>query len=98
MSSQVWVFEQVQPTLACIATEAIILTCLYNLHSLTRHFYIVKVGLTCVHFFIFALIHRMWLLIRAASLKEFYPVPTIYFLKQKKKNIYLFFYRQFLLL
>ena len=92
MSSQVWVFEQVQPTLACIATEAIILTCLYNLHSLTRHFYIVKVGLTCVHlFFIFALIHRMWLLIRAASLKEFYPVPTIYFLEQKKKNIYFFF-------
>ena len=53
MSSQVWVFEEVQPTLACIATEAIILTCLYNLHSLTRHFYIVKVVLTCVHFFNF---------------------------------------------
>ena len=48
----------------------------------------------CTFFLIFALIHRMWLLIRAASLKEFYPVPTIYFLEQKKKNIYFFFYRQ----
>ena len=51
-----------------------------NEHTLTPHFYIVKLGFTgvAIHFFlIFALKHRLWVL-------------TIYALSKNKKNITIF--------
>ena len=44
-----------------------------------------------IHFFlIFALKHRLWVLIRTASMRRFLCVPTINVLEQKKKNIIIF--------
>ena len=34
-----------------------------GLHPLTPHFYIVKLGFTDVYFFIFALKHKLWVLV-----------------------------------
>ena len=44
-----------------------------NEHSLTPHFYIIKLGFTGVYifFFFFALKHRLWVLVRTASLRRF---------------------------
>ena len=43
-----------------------------NEHPLTPHFYIVKLGFTGVCFFlIFAPKHRLWVLIRTASMRRF---------------------------
>ena len=41
--------------------------------SKTSHFYIVKLGFTgvCIFFSIFALKHRLWVLVRTASLRRF---------------------------
>ena len=60
-----------------------------NEHPLTAHFYIVKLGLTGVYiiFLIFALKHRLWVLVRTASLRRFYCVPTINVVSKNKKNI-----------
>ena len=45
------------------------LTCPCNVYPLTPHFYIAKVGFTGVYIFlIFALKHRLWVLVRTASL------------------------------
>ena len=50
----------------------IMLTCPSNEHPLTPHFYIVKLGFTGVSFFlIFAQKHRLWVLVRTASLRRF---------------------------
>ena len=38
-------------------------------------------------FLIFALKHRLWVLIRTASLRRFQRVPKIYVLSKNKKNI-----------
>ena len=44
-----------------------------------------------IHFFlIFALKHRLWVLIRTASMRRFECVPTINVLEQKKKDIIIF--------
>ena len=44
-----------------------------NEHPLTPHLYIVKLGFTGLYFFflIFALKHRLWVLVRTASLRRF---------------------------
>ena len=49
------------------------ITCPCNIYPLTPHFYIVKLGFTGVYIFvlIFALKHRLWVLVRAASLRRF---------------------------
>ena len=49
----------------------------YNEHPLTPHFYIVKLGFTGVYIF-FALKHRLWVLVRTASINV---------LSKNKKNI-----------
>ena len=48
-------------------------TCLYNFDPLKPHFYIVKLGFTGVYiiFLIFAQKHRLWVLVRTASLRQF---------------------------
>ena len=56
-------------------------TCLCNVHPLTPHFYIVKLRFTGVNI-IFALKHRLWVLVRTAS-----RAPTINVLSKNKKNI-----------
>ena len=63
--------------------QVIMLTCQCNKGPLTSHFYIVKLGCTWVFiiFFIFALKHRLWVLVRAAL-----HVPIIYVLSKNKKK------------
>ena len=48
-------------------------TCLYNFDPLKPHFYTVKLGFTGVYiiFLIPAQKHRLWVLIRTASLRQF---------------------------
>ena len=48
-------------------------TCLYNVDPLKPHFYIVKLGFTGVYiiFLISAQKHRLWVLVRTASLRRF---------------------------
>ena len=61
-----------------------------NEHPLTPHFYIVKLGFTGVYFFlIFVPKHRLWVLLRTASLRRFYRVPRINVLSKKKRKKYL---------
>ena len=63
-------------------------TCSCNEHPLTPHFYIVKLGFTGVYFFLsFASKHRLWILVRTASMRRFLRVPTINVLSKKQKNI-----------
>ena len=45
-------------------------------------------------FLIFSLKHRLWVLVRTASLRRFLRVPTIYVLSKNKKNVQ-FFYLNF---
>ena len=53
-------------------TEIITKTSPCNEHPLTPHFYIVKLGFTGVYFFLmFAPKHRLWVLVRTASLRRF---------------------------
>ena len=49
------------------------ITCSCNVNPLTHHFYIVKLGFTGVFiFFLFLLLkHRLWVLVRTASLRRF---------------------------
>ena len=67
--------------------QSIMLTCPCNENPLTPHFYIVKLGLTGVYnCFIFALNHRLWVLVRTASIRLSYRVPTIYVLSKNKTD------------
>ena len=63
-----------------------------NEFPFTPHFYIVKLGFTGVYiiFLIFALKHRLWVLVGTASLRRFQRVPTINVLSKNKKNIIIF--------
>ena len=77
-------------------------TCLYNFDPLKPHLYIVKLGFTGVYiiFLLSAQKHRLWVLVRTASPRQFYWVPTIYVLSRNMKNtriFYLFFFFPFLL-
>ena len=62
-------------------------TCLYNFDPLKPHFYIVKLGLVGVYIILFtsAQKHRLWVLVRNASLRRFSRVPTIYVLSRNMK-------------
>ena len=70
-------------------------TCLYNFDPLKPHFYIVKLGFTGVNiiFLISAQKHRLWLLVRTASARRFYRVPTIFVLRKNMKNIRIFVWK-----
>ena len=59
--------------------EYITKTCLYNFDPLKPNFYKVKLGFTGVYtiFFISVQKHRLWVLVRTASARRFYRVPTI---------------------
>ena len=48
-------------------------TCLYNFDPHKPHFYVVKLGFTGVYiiFLIFAQKHRLWELVRTASVRQF---------------------------
>ena len=72
-------------------------TCLYNSDPFKPHFYIVKLGFTGVSiiFLISAQKHRLWILVRTASRRRFYWVPTIYVLSRNMKNIRIFFIWKF---
>ena len=62
-----------------------------HVYPLTPHFYMVKLGFTGVYIFsYFSLKHRLWVLIRTASLRRFRRVPTIYVLSKNTKNITIF--------
>ena len=53
--------------------------------------YIVKLWFTGLYVFsYFARKHKLWVLIRTASLGRFYRVPAIYVLSKNKKNIKFF--------
>ena len=61
----------------------IMLTCPCNVHPLTPHFYIVKLGFKGIpYFLIFALKHRLWVLVRTLN-----RLPTIYVLSKNMKIV-----------
>ena len=64
LSRSSWIMVQ-----SCCITK----TCLYNFDPLKPHFYIVKLGFTGVYiiFLISAQKHRLWVLVRTASLRQF---------------------------
>ena len=57
----------------CFFFSPITKTCLYNFDPLQPHFYIVKLGFIGVYIFfnIPAQKHRLWLLVRTASARQF---------------------------
>ena len=67
------------------------ITCPCNVYPLTPHFYIVKLEVTGVYIFfhIFALKHRLWVLVRIASLKNItiFHLKIIVFIAVKKCSI-----------
>ena len=70
----------------------IMITCPSDLDPLTTHFYKEKLGFTGVYIIfssllqnIFALKHRLWVLVRTASL-----IPTIFVLSKNKENVIFF--------
>ena len=70
-----------------LSLASIMQTSLCNEYPHTPHFFIVKLGCTRVYnvFLNFALKHRLWVLVRTASLRRFWRVPTIYVLSKNKK-------------
>ena len=59
------------------------ITCPCIVYPFTPHFYTVKLGfIVYIFFLIFALKHRLWVLVRIASVS----VPTIYVLSNRKEN------------
>ena len=63
-------------------------TCLCNFDPLKPHFYIVKLGFTGVYiiFLISTQKLRLWVLVRTASPRRFYRVPTIHVLSRYMKK------------
>ena len=61
--------NRIMDTTKCIITK----TCLYNIDPLKPHIYIVKLGFTGVYiiFLISSQKHRLWVLIRTASPRQF---------------------------
>ena len=70
---------------------------LYNFDPLKPHFYIVKLGFIGVYiiFLISAQKHRLWVLIRTASSRRFWRLPTIYVSSRNMKNIRFFYLKIF---
>ena len=66
-------YLKVSPLKGGVAKKQFIMkTCPCNEDPLTPHSYIVKLGFTGVYiFFIFALKHRLWVLVRTASMRRF---------------------------
>ena len=64
-----------------------------NFDPLKLHFYIVKLGFTGVYtiFLILLKKHRLWVLVRTASPRQFSRVPTNYVLSRTMKSIRFFF-------
>ena len=65
------------------------ITCPCNIYPIKPHFYILKLGLIGVYLFflIFYPKHKLWVLIRIASLRQLYHVPTVNaFSKIMEKN------------
>ena len=85
------VLEDVVPvtvTPETVSSSNIRITRPCNVHPLTSHFYIGKLGFNGYTFFlIFPLKHTLWVLFRTASLRRFLRVPTIYGMSKNKKNI-----------
>ena len=73
---------------------------LYNFNPLKPHFYIAKLGFTGVYiiFLISDQKHKLWVLVRTASARRFYRVPTIYVLSRNMKNIRIFCLKIFIIL
>ena len=70
-------------------------TYLYNFDPLKPYFYIVKLGFTGVYiiFLISAQKHRLWVLVRTASMRRFSRVSTIYVLSRNMQNIRIFIWK-----
>ena len=69
----------------------IMLTCLCKIPPYTPLFYSKTGVYRGIHFFlIFALKHRLWVLVRTTSLRRFLRLPTINVLSKNKKNITIF--------
>ena len=66
-------------------------------HFYIVYFYIVKLGFTGIYtiFLISAEKHRLWVLVRTASLRRFQREPTIYVLRRNMKNIRIFYLKIF---
>ena len=75
-------------------------TYLYNFDPLKPHFYIVKLGFTgiCIISLISAQKHRLWVLVRTASLRRFKRIPIFYVLSRNMKNIRIFYLKMFIFL
>ena len=71
---------------------------LYNFEPLKPHFYIVKLRFTGVYIIFRISSHRLWVLVRTASLRRFYRVLTIHFLSRNLKNIRIFYQNIFIFL
>ena len=68
----------------------------YNFGSpLKPHFWIVKQGFTrSIHYLSILLKkHRLWVVVRTASRRRFYWLPTIYVLSRNMKNIRIFIWK-----
>ena len=67
------VYYNRRPTSVLRMSFIIMQTCPCNVHPLTLHFYIVKLGFKgyTLFFLIFSLKHRLWVLVRTASLRRF---------------------------
>ena len=65
--------KNIIPSDVCPTKIHITKTCLYNSDPFKPHFYIVKLGFTGVYiiFLIFARKHRLWVLVRTASARQF---------------------------
>ena len=87
----VWWFVKCAVRRSLFTFPPIAKTRLYNFDPLKPHFYIVKLGFTGVYiiFLIFAQKHRLWVLVRTASLS------TIYVLSRNAKNIRDFYLKIF---
>ena len=70
-------------------------TRLYNFDPLKPHFYIVKLEFIGGNIIFLISDHWMLVLVRTASSKRFYRVPTIYVLNRSKKNIWFFLSEKF---
>ena len=68
--------------------KTVLITGLYNFDPLKPQFYTVKQGFTGVYiiFLISAQKHRLWVLVRTASPRRFYRVPTIYIYSRNMKS------------
>ena len=72
-------------------------TCLYDFDPLKQHFYLVKLGFRGLYIILLisAQKHRLLVLIKTASSRQFKQIPTIYVLSRNKKKIRIFLSENF---